>query len=72
MGLMRKDLIVGQFYWVLPANDPDEDMGPLQAEQPALFVGWLGDQEQWVCLGVERVSDWPMKWVGPAIEPPRR
>jgi hypothetical protein len=62
----RGALIPGRFYWVIPANDPDEE-NALTAEQPALFAGYEDGEERWLCIGIEGVSDWPMKWVGHLI-----
>jgi hypothetical protein len=69
-GSHRNHLIAGQFYWAEHTFGPIEDDERLGAVQPALFWGWKDGQEQWVCLGIDGVSDWPMKWVGKAILPP--
>jgi hypothetical protein len=65
------DLVVGAFYWVVPANDPDEDIEQLTDTQPALFVGYSeSGEQQWICLGLEGLTTWPMKWIGAIIYAP--
>jgi hypothetical protein len=33
------ELVTGQFYWVQPAFDPDQDNETLTEVQPALYAG---------------------------------
>ena len=62
------DLKIGSFYWVLPVFDPDNEKQWELAEQPARFAG-LNDKGRpiWNCLGMDKTSDWPMKWIGEEI-----
>ena len=59
------ELVTGQFYWVQPASDPDEDNKTLTGVQPALYAGKCASGEDtWICLGLDEPSAWPMRWVG--------
>ena len=59
------ELVTGQFYWVQPASDPDEDHKTLTGVQPALYAGKCASGEDtWICLGLDEPSAWPMRWVG--------
>lgn len=61
----QEKLIVGRFYWVVPAFDPDTDAEWESEMQPARYAGKDANGNLlWNCLGVDGVSDWPMRWIG--------
>lgn len=59
------DLIVGAFYWVRIAFDPDFEPGNewVNDTQPARYAGG----GRWNYLGIDGESDWPVIWVGEQI-----
>lgn len=83
--MTERKLVLGRFYWVLPVFDVNVDVGnfpdydsafeAMQAhwtnrEQPARFVGYRDDgEEQFMFIGEDGVSDWPVRWVGMEIMP---
>ena len=65
------DLIVGRFYWVMPAFDPDADAEWESEMQPARYAGKDASGNQlWNCLGIDGASDWPMRLIGAEIFAP--
>jgi len=54
------ELVTGQFYWVQPASDPDEDNKTLTGVQPALYAGKCASGEDTLDL------PWPGRAVGVA------
>lgn len=65
-----RQLIVGRFYWVQPANDPDiaPGNGWEWYEQPARFAGESATGELlWNYLNQEGPSDWHIRWIGDEI-----
>jgi hypothetical protein len=66
------NLIVGRFYWVIPAFDPDTDADWETSVQPARFAGTNAAGELlWNCLTIDGNSSWPMRWIGGEITPPK-
>lgn len=65
------DLIIGRFYWVQPAFDPDTEAEWEAEMQPARFAGKDANGNLlWNCLAVDGVSQWPMRWIGGEIGMP--
>lgn len=65
------DLIVGAFYWVQPALDPDRAQEWEYFAQPARFYG--RDEHGrllWQCINQDDWTDWTMRWIGPRIVSP--
>ena len=78
MGTHRA-LIIGHYYWVIPAPEHDETsprqrgprMGWQDEIQPSRFDGWNARGEMlWNFLGVDDSSTWPVLWIGDRIELP--
>lgn len=80
---MQRDLVVGRYYWVIPAPDRETSttrrrpagMGARadwQDEiQPARFNGWNANGEMcWNFLGTDDSWSWPILWIGDPIELP--
>jgi hypothetical protein len=62
--MTEDDLIVGHFYWVMPALDVDRLDEWEAAIQPARFAGRRDDgQLLWHCLNIDGPSDWPMRLI---------
>lgn len=68
----RDDLIVGAFYWVMPANDPDLVEAWEFYTQPARFHGRdaVTGELRWQYIGVEGPSTWSARFIGPRIVSP--
>jgi hypothetical protein len=75
----RRNLIIGRYYWVIPAPEKDDSvprqrgpqMGWHDEIQPSRFNGWSADGKMlWNFLGVDDSSTWPVLWIGAAIELP--
>lgn len=70
--LTDPELVVGRFYWVIPALDVDTDLPWEKEQQPARYAGKnAAGEDLWHCLNLEDPSDWPMRWIGPEIALPR-
>ena len=80
---MQRDLVVGRYYWVIPAPDLRTPAArPLPATmgaradwqdeiQPSRFNGWNADGEMlWHFVGTDGSWNWPVLWVGEPIELP--
>jgi hypothetical protein len=67
----ESELVVGAFYWAIPANDPDIVYRWEYHCQPVRFWGRneAGDA-MWQCIGMRDVSEWPMRWIGPRLISP--
>ena len=63
-----EQLEVGAFYWVLITFDPDSEGADEWVNEP-MPARYAGDG-RWTFLGVDDVSDWPVRWVGPKIDKP--
>lgn len=65
-GMDERELIIGAFYWVLIALDPDgEDWE--NEKMPGRFIGYAenGD-ERFQTIGCED-TEWPVRWIGEQI-----
>lgn len=80
---MQRDLVVGRYYWVIPA--PDRETSTMRRRpvgmgtradwqdeiQPARFNGWIANGEMcWNFLGTDDSWNWPILWIGDPIELP--
>jgi len=65
--MTERDLEPGAFYWVLTAFDPDTDKAWENEVMPARYEGG----GKWVYLGVDGISEWPVRWVGGKLTPPK-
>jgi len=66
-------LVVGAFYWVMPAAGAVDAQGEWQsAMQPARYAGVSREGELlWNFIAVSGCSDWPLMRIGErCIEPP--
>lgn len=62
----EKDLVIGQFYWVLIVLDPDAKEAWENEPMPARYAG----DDKWNYIGIEGVSDWPVRGIFSRIEKP--
>jgi hypothetical protein len=72
-GLMvaRNRLVVGKYYWVIPEPAPTAYSAWEDGPQPARFVGRdTNGAPLWSCIGIEGVTNWPMRWVGHHVKEP--
>lgn len=76
---MRRDLVIGRYYWVIPAPEQDSisprSSGPgmwwHDEIQPSRFDGWNTAGEMlWNFMGIDDTSNWPVLWIGDPIDLP--
>lgn len=80
---MQRDLVVGRYYWVIPAPDRETSIGRRRPAsmgaradwqdgiQPARFGGWNASGEMcWNFLGTDDSWNWPVLWIGEPIKLP--
>jgi hypothetical protein len=69
---IRDDLVIGQYYWILP--EPDEESREAWEDdlQPARYAGKNVDgQLLWNFIGIDGCTNWSVVWIGEAINKPQ-
>lgn len=65
----RNRLVAGNFYWVVP--EPTARNAWSDDKQPARFMGFASNGATlWLCLGIDGVTSWPMRWIGDCLDVP--